>query len=120
MCAVRENGETEAWEFLESAECRRFRAALLARFQAIVDLNPDDDEVRPKPLRGGISEFKRGPVRLFCFRDGTHWVLTHGILKKSNKTPPGSIERAERIRMEDLEIAARRTAQRGVHGAHDG
>ena len=120
-CAVRVNGKMEAREFLESAECKRYLYALAACFHEIVNSNPDDDEVRPKPLKKTrISEFKKGQVRIFCYRDGTAWVLTNGFLKKSEKTPPGLIERAERIRMEDLEIAKPRRSKRGTNAAHDG
>ena len=108
-CAVRANGRMEAKDFLEGSLCKSVKPALLALFHVIVSLNPDDDEVRPKPLKKTkIWEFKKGQVRVFCFRDGNSWVLTHGDLKKSNKTPPENIVRAERIRSEDLEIAARR------------
>ena len=99
----------EAKEFLESPECRKFKAALLARFQVIVDSDPDDDEVGPKPLKKTpICEFVKGQARIFCFRDGQDWVLTNGDLKKSNQTPRPNIERAERIREEDLDLAAKR------------
>jgi phage-related protein len=34
--------------------------------------------------------------RIFCFFDGhSVIVLTHGLIKKTQKTPPGEIERAE-------------------------
>ena len=108
-CAVRSNGRMEARDFLESPECKRFNPALLALFQVIVNADPDDDEVRPKALKKTvIREFKKGQVRLFCFRDGSASVLTHGDLKKSNQTPPANIQRAEKIRREDLQIAANR------------
>jgi hypothetical protein len=121
VCAVRANGRMEAKDFLESPECRKFKPALLTRFQVIVNSDPDDDEVRPKPLKKTtIGEFVKGQVRVFCFRHGTAWVLTHGDLKKSDRTPPANIERAERIRGEDLEIAAKREAKRRGHATHDG
>jgi hypothetical protein len=111
----------EAKDFLDSPECKKFKPALLALFQVIVDSNPDDHEVRPKPLKKtSISEFKKGQARLFCFKHNTAWVLTHGDLKKTNETPPANIDRAERIRREDLEIAARRRPTGGSHAAHDG
>jgi len=71
-CAIRTNRRMEAKEFLESPECKIFRPALFARFQVIVNANPDDDEVRPKPLKKTeLSEFVKGQVRIFCFRHGT-------------------------------------------------
>ena len=120
-CAVRSNGRAEAWDFLESPECRKYKVPLLALFQKIVDANPDDDEVRPKLLtKTSISEFKKGQVWIFCFRDGDAWVLTHGDLKKTNKTPPNNLTRAETICAEDMELARLRKKRKDGHAAHDG
>ena len=121
VCAIRTNGRMEAKDFLDSPECKNFKSAFLALFQKIANANPDDDEVRPKPLKKTtICEFVKGQIRVFCFRHGNAWVLTHGDLKKSNRTPPANIERAERIRAEDLEIAAKRQPKKGTHAAHNG
>ena len=111
----------EAKEFLESTECKKFIPALLALFQEIANANPDDDELGPKPLRKTrIREFIKGQVRILCYRHGTAWVLTNEFLKKSQSTPPAYIERAEKIRMEDLEIAELRRSKRGTDATHDG
>jgi phage-related protein len=111
----------EAREFLNSPQCKKHLAPLLARFQKIVDANPDDGEVRPKPLKKTvISEFKKDQVRIFCFRDEDAWVLTHGDLKKTNQTPQNNITRAETIRKEDLELAKKRKMRKGGHATHDG
>jgi len=59
-----------------------------------------------------IREFIKGQVRIFCYRDGTAWVLTHGDLKKSNKTPRANIDRAERIMEEDQRTKRYREAQK--------
>ncbi len=108
-CAVRSNGRMEAKEFLEDPKCRREKPALFALFQTIVNQTVDDDEVGPKRLKKSpCSEFVKGQVRIFCFRDGTAWVLTNGDLKKTQSTPKANIERAEQIMLEDLEIARRR------------
>ena len=102
-CAVRSNGSMEAREFLNNSQCKQYLASILALFQTIVNLNPDDDEVKPKPLKKTmIHEFIKGQVRIFCYRDGSAWVLTHGDLKKTRGTPQSNIDRAERIRSEDL------------------
>jgi hypothetical protein len=120
-CAVRANGRMEAKAFLETLECRKHKPALLALFQVIVNSNPDDDEVGPKPLRKTtICEFKKGQVRVFCFRQGNSWVLTHGILKKSDETPPGEIDRAKAIRNEDLELEVKRQKSRGTNAENNG
>jgi hypothetical protein len=41
----------EAKDFLDSPECKPYKAALLAHFQKIVDAAPDDDELPPKTLK---------------------------------------------------------------------
>ncbi len=60
-----------------------------------------------KKLRGEIWEFKtlfnKTHYRLFAFwdktgRDETVVISTHGIIKKTDKTPPGEIEKAENLR----------------------
>jgi len=112
-CAVRANGSLEAKEFLDGAQCRRHLGAIYALFQTIVDQAADDEEIGPKPLKKTvIREFINGQVRIFCYRDGTAWVLTHGDLKKSNKTPRANIDRAERIMEEDQRTKRYREAQK--------
>jgi hypothetical protein len=108
-CAVRARGAMEAKEFLDSPQCRRSLPALLALFQCIVDQAIDDEEIGPKPLKKTcIHEFVKGQVRLFCYRDGTAWVLTNGDLKKSMETPKANIKRAERIMEEDQDLKKER------------
>ena len=47
--------------------------------------------------------------RIFCFFDGNSVVvLTHGILKKTQKTPQRDIERAEAYRREYLQRRLKR------------
>lgn len=38
--------------------------------------------------KNGIWEFIRNDLRIFCFRDGSHVVLTHGAIKKTQKVDP--------------------------------
>lgn len=60
-----------------------------------------------KKLKGEIWEFRtlfnKNHYRLFAFwdktgRDETVVISTHGIIKKTEKTPPGEIEKAENLR----------------------
>ena len=60
-----------------------------------------------KKLKGEIWEFRtlfnKKHYRLFAFwdktgKDETVVISTHGIIKKSDKTPPGEIEKAEDLR----------------------
>jgi len=60
-----------------------------------------------KKLTGEIWEFRtlfnKKHYRLFAFwdktgKDETVVISTHGIIKKTDKTPPGEIEKAENLR----------------------
>jgi phage-related protein len=60
-----------------------------------------------KKLKGEIWEFRtlfnKTHYRLFAFWDKTGKsetvvISTHGIIKKTEKTPPGEIEKAENLR----------------------
>ena len=69
-----------------------------------------DDELFKKLENSNIWEFRtlyNGiAYRLFSFWDtytNSLVIVTHGIIKKSQKTPKKEIEKAERIRLEYLE-----------------
>lgn len=47
-------------------------------------------------------QFGSNTYRLFCFFVDHSVVLTHGFVKKSQKTPAGEIERAETYRRDFL------------------
>lgn len=47
-----------------------------------------------KKLTGGIFEFRANSIRIFWFYDGNRIVCTHGIIKKTQKTPKKEIETA--------------------------
>ncbi len=66
-----------------------------------------DEKELFKKLKGEIWEFitlfNKTRYRLFAFWDktGNHETVvisTHGIIKKTDKTPPGEIEKAENLR----------------------
>ncbi|MBK8956812.1 MAG: type II toxin-antitoxin system RelE/ParE family toxin [Saprospiraceae bacterium] len=69
-----------------------------------------DDELFKK-LSGEIWEFRttynKVDYRLFAFWDRSEnkiVIATHGIIKKSNKTPKKELEKAEKIRIEYFKI----------------
>ena len=69
-----------------------------------------DDELFKKLENSNIWEFRTLynsiAYRLFSFWDintNSLVIVTHGIIKKSQKTPKKEIEKAERIRLEYLE-----------------
>src|SRR5690606_32668786 len=54
--------------------------------------------------REQIYEYIKGKLRVFWFEDGDRVVVcTHGILKKTQKTPKRDIEKAKRIKRLYLE-----------------
>jgi phage-related protein len=56
-----------------------------------------------------LWEFKSFQVRLMCFMDGDKLViLTHGFIKKQDKTPRTEIEKAVRLKMEYLKGRSRK------------
>jgi len=65
-------------------------------------------EPHTKPLRDGIFELRvslrQGIARvLYFFFVGRKIVVTNGIIKKTQKTPPEAIEKAKAYRKEYLE-----------------
>ncbi len=55
-----------------------------------------------KKLRNGLFELRSnhgGNVQrgLYFHAEGDRYVITHGFTKKTNRTPPGEIDRAERL-----------------------
>jgi len=54
-----------------------------------------------------LWEFKSFQIRIFCFFDkGKMIILTHGFIKKKNRTPSAEIEKALRL-MKDYQREAR-------------
>lgn len=57
---------------------------------------------------GCIYRFRKGNYRIYCFLDGGDVVLlTHGVKKKSNKTDPRDIRKAQRLRKQYIESKER-------------
>ena len=93
----------EAAEFLDSLDEK-------ARDKVIYNIQKarlSNDKELFKKLKDEIWEFRtlfnRTHYRLFAFWDKTGQtetviISTHGLIKKTDKTPSGELERAERIR----------------------
>ena len=93
----------EAAEFLESLDEK-------ARDKVIYNIQKarlSNDKELFKKLKDEIWEFRtlfnRTHYRLFAFWDKTGHIetvviSTHGLIKKTDKTPSGEIEKAERVR----------------------
>ncbi len=98
----------EASEFIDKLDEK-------AREKVIYNINKariSNDKELFKKLKDEIWEFRtlfnKSHFRLFAFWDKTEKsntvvISTHGIVKKSDKTPPSEIEKAERIRKQYFE-----------------
>lgn len=55
-----------------------------------------------------IWEFRKGALRMYCFEDGEHGlvILTHGAVKKTQKTPRTDIAKA--VTMKERYLVARK------------
>jgi len=99
----------QAVEFLENLDDKAREKVLYNVWKARIT----NDKELFKKLSGEIWEFrtlfKKTYYRLFAFWDksdkvDTVVVSTHGLVKKTGKTPPGEIEKAERIRKMYFEL----------------
>ena len=119
VCAVLGNGSSPAWEFIERRLNERDRRKLLVVLQVLADLGEVrfNNKYKFKQLEGPIWVVKSyqgnaNQVRVFCFRQGNQWVLTHGYIKKKNKAEKRQIARAHQIMQVDLERHKRRQRRR--------
>jgi len=106
----KENGEVPVRDFLESLP-PKLRAKTFREIELLKDHGPDLREPHTKSIKGkenkGIYElrvkFSTDISRVFYFSYiGSTFVLLHGFVKKTNKTPPREIERARKYK-EDYE-----------------
>ena len=91
----------EYFETLTAVECRK----LISFIERTAELGPlGYREDRNRKLSEHIFELKpTSQVRLAYFFDGPkRLVITHGFTKKSGKTPPAEIARAQTLRAEYL------------------
>jgi phage-related protein len=97
---VGEDGSAPAEDWLES-QSPKMQQKFAALFVMLGDVGKIFNEQKFKHLSGTsqLFEFKADQGRVLCFFFiGKRVILTHGFLKKSDKTPKGEIERAENIK----------------------
>lgn len=103
VCAVKENGNSPAKEFIEKLE--RTDIATLQKFAPLFQRICQDGRISNKEHfrheEGDIWSFKRHQHRLPCFRDGNDFVLTHGLVKKSNKWRKSDLQVAVAVMADD-------------------
>jgi phage-related protein len=106
------------FEVLFLTEAREFLLSLDEKSRDKIIFNIDKAKIKTdkelfKKLKGEIWEFRtlysKTYYRLFAFWDKennkeTLVLTTHGIVKKTSKTPEKEIEKAEQIRLKYFEI----------------
>jgi phage-related protein len=98
----KDGGTRPAEEFILAQDVK-MRAKIFAMLEFLEDKGPELREPYSKPLGDGIFEIraKQGSdiTRvLYFFVVGKKAILTHGFVKKTQKTPSGEIARAKRYR----------------------
>jgi len=111
------------FEVIFLTEAREFLLLLDEKSRDKIIFNIDKARVKSvnelfKKLKGEIWEFRtlynKTYYRIFGFWDKTDSVrtlvlTTHGIIKKTNKTPEKEIEKAENIRLKYFELKNKST-----------
>lgn len=102
----KENGTSPAREFILSLD-KKMRAKIAKAIGMLAIKGNKLREPLSKPLGDGIFELRAQIATdisrvFYFFMVGKRAVLTHGFIKKTNKTPPDEIERAKRYRYDYL------------------
>ena len=101
------NGDEPAKDFLLSLP-PKMRAKMLRTIDLLARNGNELREPYSKPLRNGIMELRAKVGSdisriLYFFVVGQRAILTHGFIKKTNKTPVAEIERAISYRQDFFE-----------------
>ena len=101
-----EKGRCPTDEFLDTLP-PKVRAKLEKWIEKLEQEGPDLPRPYADILKGKIRElrliFQSNYYRFMYFFFGKTIVMTHGFLKKTDKVPPGEIERAEKSRQDFLQ-----------------
>ena len=102
----KENGSYPAEEFVVSLD-KKMRAKMLRAIAALQEHGNELREPYSKHLDDGIFELRAQISSdisrvLYFFIVGKRAILTHGFIKKTQKTPPAEIEKAKAYRKEYL------------------
>jgi phage-related protein len=86
-------------EKLDKSEAKLRNAVLAFLRERVAEHGPPTYEEQCRELKDNIFEFKKGPIRILWFWDVDQMILcTHAFRKKTQKTPPGEIDRAKLVR----------------------
>lgn len=102
----KENGEKPAEDFLFSLN-DKMHVKIIRNLQLLREFGPALREPYSKALKNGIFEIRAKQSSditriLYFFCVGHEIVLTNGFVKKTQKTPQGEIELAEKFREDFL------------------
>ncbi len=101
------DGTEPANEFIRGLD-RKMRAKMLSTIELLEAVGPNIREPYSKHLTDGIFELRAKVGSdisrvLYFFVIGRRAILTHGFIKKDDKTPPAEIDRAKKYRNEYLD-----------------
>lgn len=103
----KQNGECPIKDFIKQFDIERETPVIYARLALLEEYGPQLKRPYADSLRDKIYELRfkisKKQVRIFYFFfHGNFIVLTHGIVKKTDKVPENEIERAIRYRLDHL------------------
>ncbi len=115
----------QKFEVIFLTEAREFLLLLDEKSREKVIFNIDKAKIKTdkeifKKLQGKIWEFrtlyKKTHYRIFAFwdkqdKENTLVLTTHGIIKKTDKTPEKEIEKAEKIRLKYFELKEKKNGK---------
>lgn len=98
------NGTYPAQDFIDSLDLK-MQAKMLKTIALLQDNGTDLRMPYSEHLEDGIFELRAKVGSnisrvMYFFFDGGKAILTHGFIKKTQKTPPAEIDRAKRYRKE--------------------
>lgn len=98
------DGTVPTGEFLLALD-KKMRAKMIWTVNVLKAKGPEAREPYSKHLSDGIFELRAQMGSdisrvLYFFMVGQRAILTHGFIKKTEKTPPSEIEKAKRYRSE--------------------
>jgi len=95
--AIRNKGVSIVQDFIEGLG-ESDKTKILALLKRAADHGPPRNKEKFKRIGSDIFEFKSYQVRILCaFDKGSIIILTHGFIKKRDKTPGREIEKAKKL-----------------------
>ena len=122
LCRETNNNQMKKFDVIFLTEAREFLLSIDEKSRNKIIFNIDKAKIKTdndlfKKLKGEIWEFRtlfnKTYFRVLAFWDKednqqTLVLVTHGIIKKTDKTPEKEIERAEQIRLKYFKLKIRK------------